>query len=49
MKQKLQQLQTQLTQGFVGHDDILKSTLLSVIAGENILYLGSSYQPSLND
>lgn len=40
MKQKLQHLQTQLAHGFVGRDEIIKSALLSVVAGENLLLIG---------
>lgn len=40
MKQKLQHLQAQLAHGFVGRDEIIKSALLSVVAGENLLLIG---------
>lgn len=40
MKQKLQQLQKMLSQGFVGRDEIMKSALLGMIAGENTLLIG---------
>lgn len=40
MKAKLQQLQQTLAQGFVGRDEIFKSALLGLIAGENILLIG---------
>lgn len=40
MKAKLQQLQKRLSQGFVGRDEIMKSALLGVIAGENTLLIG---------
>lgn len=40
MKAKLQQLQQTLAQGFVGRDELFKSALLGLIAGENILLIG---------
>ncbi len=40
MKAKLKTLQQKLAQGFVGRDDIIKSVLLAMIAGENSLLIG---------
>lgn len=40
MKAKLQQLQSTLSKGLVGRDEIMKSALLGVIAGENTLLIG---------
>lgn len=40
MKTKLQTLQQKLAQGFVGRDDIIKSVLLAMVAGENSLLIG---------
>lgn len=40
MKAKLKTLQQKLAQGFVGRDEIIKSVLLAMIAGENSLLIG---------
>ncbi len=39
---KLIDLQSQLNQGFIGKEDVVKSTLLALLAGENTLLLGST-------
>ena len=40
MKQKIQTLQTQLSQGLINRDDEIKASLLTMIAGENIVLVG---------
>lgn len=40
MKQKIQALQTQLSQGLINRDDEIKASLLTMIAGENIVLVG---------
>ena len=40
MKQKIQTLQTQLAQGLINREDEIKASLLTMIAGENIVLVG---------
>lgn len=40
MKQKIQTLQTQLDQGLINREDEIKASLLTMIAGENIVLVG---------
>lgn len=40
MQQKIIQLQQQLAQGMIGRENIVKTALLAILAGENILLIG---------
>lgn len=40
MKNKILNLQTKMSQGLVGRDEIIKTALLALIAGENVLLIG---------
>ena len=40
MKEKIAGLLKQLNTGFIGREDVMKSALLTLIAGENILLIG---------
>ena len=40
MKEKIAGLLKQLNTGFIGREDVMKSALLPLIAGENILLIG---------
>lgn len=40
MKQKIQNLQKNLSQGLINREDVIKSALLTLIAGENIVLVG---------
>ena len=40
MREKILNLQNKLSQGLIGRDEIIKTSLLALIAGENILLVG---------
>lgn len=40
MKQKIINLQQKLSQGLVGREDTIKTALLAMLAGENVLLIG---------
>ena len=40
MKNKILNLQTKMSQGLVGRDEFIKTALLALIAGENVLLIG---------